>query len=200
APETASRRSRDCAAPRDARSRARRAAVRRGRGDVRRPHRRAWARGGSAEHAAPSVHGGVAREPACAGPRAPRADRGIAALALGAAGRMQLPRSLPSRAGRLRHDAAGIDRRRRLPSSAGDRVTALLEVEGLRVGRVLNGISFTLQPGEFLAITGESGSGKSTLARAVLRLIEPEAGSILFRGKNLLALPPRELRALRREM
>ena len=79
-------------------------------------------------------------------------------------------------------------------------MTALLEVEGLRVGRVLNGVSFTLQPGEFLAITGESGSGKSTLARAVLRLIEPEAGSILFRGKNLLALPPRELRALRREM
>ncbi len=65
---------------------------------------------------------------------------------------------------------------------------------------MLDRISFTLQPGEMLGIVGESGSGKSTLARAVLRLLEPSRGRLRFRGRDLLALPERELRAVRREM
>jgi len=51
-----------------------------------------------------------------------------------------------------------------------------------------------------LGIVGESGSGKSTLARAVLRLLEPARGRVSFRGRDLLALPEQELRAVRREM
>jgi ABC-type glutathione transport system ATPase component len=80
----------------------------------------------------------------------------------------------------------------------------VLAVEGLCVDRggrrVLENISFTVDSGETLGIIGESGSGKSTLARAVLRLIEPEGGSVRFRGSDLLAMPERELRSLRREM
>jgi ABC-type glutathione transport system ATPase component len=80
----------------------------------------------------------------------------------------------------------------------------LLEVEDLCVDRggvrVLDRISFALAEGETLGIVGESGSGKSTLARAVLRLLEPARGRLRWRGRDLLALPERELRAARREM
>jgi len=80
----------------------------------------------------------------------------------------------------------------------------LLAVEGLCVERggvrVLEDVSFALQPGETLGIVGESGSGKSTLARAVLRLLQPARGRVLWRGGDLLALDERELREVRREM
>jgi peptide/nickel transport system ATP-binding protein len=80
----------------------------------------------------------------------------------------------------------------------------LLGVEDLSVdrdgARVLDRISFAVQPGEMFGIVGESGSGKSTLARAVLRLLEPVRGSVRWRGRDLLALPESEMRAARREM
>lgn len=80
----------------------------------------------------------------------------------------------------------------------------LLSVEGLRVDRggrrVLDGVSFELQPGEALAIVGESGTGKSTLARALLRLVEPCGGVVRLRGRDLRAMPDRELRVARREV
>jgi ABC-type glutathione transport system ATPase component len=79
-----------------------------------------------------------------------------------------------------------------------------LAVEDLCVDRgsrrVLERISFTLDAGETLGIVGESGSGKSTLARAVLRLIEPAHGRVRWRDRDLLALPARQLRAMRREL
>ena len=68
------------------------------------------------------------------------------------------------------------------------------------VVRAVNDVSFTVGAGECLAIVGESGSGKSTLARTVLRLIEPDSGSIRYRGEELLALNRREMRAARRNM
>ena len=49
-------------------------------------------------------------------------------------------------------------------------------------------------------MVGESGAGKSTTGRLVLRLIEPDAGSVTFGGTNVLALPAAELRAMRRRM
>src|SRR5690606_18905378 len=54
--------------------------------------------------------------------------------------------------------------------------------------------------GETLALVGESGAGKSTTARLVLRLIEPDAGSILLDGDDLRALGRRALRDCRRRM
>ena len=66
--------------------------------------------------------------------------------------------------------------------------------------QAVNGVSFRIARGETLGLVGESGCGKTTLARAVLRLIEPTSGTIVFDGTDLLALAPRPLRALRRRM
>jgi ABC-type oligopeptide transport system ATPase subunit len=63
-----------------------------------------------------------------------------------------------------------------------------------------DGVSLDIFPAETLALVGESGCGKTTLARLLLRLLEPDAGEIVFQNKNLLAAQGRELRALRREM
>lgn len=64
----------------------------------------------------------------------------------------------------------------------------------------LKGVSFDLMEGETIAVVGESGSGKSTLARILLRLDEPDAGSALWKGRDLFKLPPAELFALRRDL
>ncbi len=61
-------------------------------------------------------------------------------------------------------------------------------------------VSFTVQAGKTLGIVGESGCGKSTTGRAVLRLVEPSAGAILFGDENLLALNKRQLREKRCDM
>jgi oligopeptide/dipeptide ABC transporter ATP-binding protein len=68
--------------------------------------------------------------------------------------------------------------------------------------RSVDGVSLDVHPGETLGIVGESGCGKSVTALSVLRLIRPpgriEAGSqVLFEGRDLLALPEKELRAIR---
>jgi oligopeptide/dipeptide ABC transporter ATP-binding protein len=64
----------------------------------------------------------------------------------------------------------------------------------------VDGVSFALHRGETLGLVGESGSGKTTLGRAVLRLVEPTAGEVLFQGERLLHAPARRLRELRRKM
>ena len=64
----------------------------------------------------------------------------------------------------------------------------------------LSAASFEVCAGESLGIVGESGAGKSTLARAVLELLRPTGGRIVWMGRALAELPPRELRALRREL
>ncbi|MHC8333801.1 dipeptide ABC transporter ATP-binding protein [Pseudomonas sp. LB3P25] len=80
---------------------------------------------------------------------------------------------------------------------------SLLDVRGLRVSYdgvdAVQGLDFTLQAGETLALVGESGCGKSTTALALLRLLPPNAqlqGQALFEGRDLLQLSPRHMRQL----
>ena len=69
-------------------------------------------------------------------------------------------------------------------------------------GRVhaVENVSFSLQPGETLALVGESGCGKSTTGRSVMRLVEPRAGSILLDGQDVMALDARGLLESRKRM
>jgi oligopeptide/dipeptide ABC transporter ATP-binding protein len=69
-------------------------------------------------------------------------------------------------------------------------------------GHVLavDGVSFSIGPGETLGLVGESGCGKSTVARTVLRLLEPTEGRIKLLGRDITLLRKRELRPYRREM
>ncbi|KQV65128.1 ABC transporter ATP-binding protein [Rhizobium sp. Root1220] len=104
-----------------------------------------------------------------------------------------------------------------LPVEAADTVAAMarpvLEVKGLTkrfdihsglLGRVsgrvhaVENVSFDLRAGETLSLVGESGCGKSTTGRAVMRLIEPDGGSVLVDGKDVLALDKRGMREMRK--
>ena len=69
-----------------------------------------------------------------------------------------------------------------------------------RVLRAVNGISFELHAGETIGIVGESGSGKSTLARAILGLIQPCRGRVMWLGENLTELDEEALRQKRKEI
>jgi oligopeptide transport system ATP-binding protein len=64
----------------------------------------------------------------------------------------------------------------------------------------VDGVSFAIDEGETFGLVGESGSGKTTTGRCILRLIEPDSGQVFFRGLDLGAMAPREMRRVRREM
>ena len=98
-------------------------------------------------------------------------------------------------------------------------MTALLEVRDLKkhfplggglsprlLGRppaqvqALNGVSLSIRAGETLGLIGESGCGKSTLGRTILRLQEPDSGTMRFDGTDITTLGPAGLKAMRRRM
>lgn len=94
------------------------------------------------------------------------------------------------------------------------KATPLLSVQNLQVSfpvrgmfgqtkryiMAVNDVSFDVYPGETLGLVGESGCGKSTLSRAILQLIKPASGSVIFDGQDVTAMSPNQLRRLRREM
>ena len=92
---------------------------------------------------------------------------------------------------------------------------ALLEVKGLKkhfpirkgifsrvvnVVRAVDGISFSLMPGETLGLVGESGCGKTTASRVILRLDEPTGGNVYFEGRDVFALGREQLRQFRKDV
>ena len=66
--------------------------------------------------------------------------------------------------------------------------------------RAVDGVSLDLYGGQTLGVVGESGCGKSTLGKCTLRLEEPTAGEVWFKGRELSSLDARTLRETRREM
>ena len=66
--------------------------------------------------------------------------------------------------------------------------------------KAVDNVSFQVQKGETLGLVGESGCGKTTLGRAILRLIEPTAGKIMYAGLDLTAKKASELKELRKEI
>ncbi|MGA2818001.1 MAG: ATP-binding cassette domain-containing protein [Xanthobacteraceae bacterium] len=75
-----------------------------------------------------------------------------------------------------------------------------LFARGRSSATVLHGVDIRVGKGETVGIVGESGSGKTTLGRALLGLVKPTAGSVVFDGSDITALDERARRPLRRRM
>ncbi len=86
-----------------------------------------------------------------------------------------------------------------------DRLTKTFRAGGGLLGRrhtirAVDDVSLEIARGESLGLVGESGSGKTTLGRLILRLLDPDSGTVRFDGTDVLAADRRTLRALRRRM
>ena len=91
----------------------------------------------------------------------------------------------------------------------------LLEVRGLKVhfpikggvllrataaNKAVDGVTMHIRPGETLGLVGESGCGKSTLGKAVVRLLKPTDGQIVFDGEDVTHLSRRAMKPIRRDV
>lgn len=65
--------------------------------------------------------------------------------------------------------------------------------------KAVDGVSFDVKPGETLGLVGESGCGKTTTGRAILRLVEPTGGTVMFDGKDVRGLSAKDLKQTRKD-
>lgn len=87
-------------------------------------------------------------------------------------------------------------------------MTPLIETKNLKkyfktkhgMLHAVDDINIQIQKGQTLGVVGESGCGKSTLGRAVLRLIEPSSGEVLYNGENILKYGSKKMQDIRKEM
>jgi len=66
--------------------------------------------------------------------------------------------------------------------------------------KAVDGVSLDVAPGEVVGVVGESGCGKSTLGKALLRMHEPDEGTIFWKGEDMTAMSASEMKALRKDM
>ena len=115
----------------------------------------------------------------------------------------------------IRYQVSGEENRKAKKDEIYKSEGPLLKVENLKVyfsvkknfwGKTLkefkavDGVSFEVKKGETLGLVGESGCGKTTLGRALIRLITPTSGNILFNGKNIAHIPGEQLREMRKDI
>ena len=131
----------------------------------------------------------------------------------------RLSHSRPYRHGRAGGDQESLDEKpetsSQKPVTSNHGPETLLKVQSLSVWfsskknlfgkplefvRAVDEISFEVYKGETLGLVGESGCGKTTLGRALLRLIEPTSGKIIYKGNDLTAQKGNELKSLRKEI
>src|ERR1051325_3162913 len=79
----------------------------------------------------------------------------------------------------------------------------MIEVRDLRknFGRniILDGVSFQIEKGESVVVSGRSGGGKSLLLKHLIGLLQPDSGQVLIQGQNIVSMDERQLLSVRRK-